>query len=1006
MILFLLSLLASVVPVFSSTVSVLSPLDAQLPLIARVDKPFSWSFSSSTFESSNGLLNYAASSLPDWLSFDVPTLTFHGTPSAKDEGNPEITITASDSTSSASSDFTLCVTPYPPPTLNLPISTQFYPTNPSLSSVFVLASGSAIATANPALRIPPRWSFSIGFQGDTFKSSNHLYYYAMQANGSSLPEWMVFSSKTITVNGVVPDEHSISSPQTLSLALHASDQEGYTASSLPFDLVLALHELSLSTPSLPTINVTALTPFNVSLSSPADFSGVLVDGKAIQLCDILNLAIDTSQYGGWLKYDNRSMMLTGDPPGDVYSSGQGPPLPVVLTTTFNQSIETNVSLAFVPSYFSSPNLPPILGTEDGQVHFSLVRYFSNATAAEQRKEVNLTVVFDPSEASYFLNFDPGAAQLTGMIPANFSSTHVTVTFTAYSHITHSTSHTSLSISASPSNYKKSGFGSHPTNLSTAARHRLVLGLGIAFAIIGSFCFLGGILSAIRHYARLQDTALGGEEGRSAWSEQDKKWYGIGAENGETGVGRRGPGYGWTEHSPGVSEKSRHAMDIQNPFEPSTPVPGGPDYGDLGLGLQRVSGRSHLGPGSHPRSPARKIQSPGVMSKREFITRIKETVRNVSDKYSRGLRGARKRPVIGKPILSKPMLVDDLPFNRGDVSVSGSPSNPFDDLDLRSYPGSTIMTNLTNSPSSSTGETGERSIPRRRADFAPPRSPALVHFEDGQHSRKLSAGSTVSLGSNSSSRTHAAEAVVQIASRATSVRSGRSASGMSHQSLLPESPQVAGTRPRLVPFTSATRVPVPRLSSPPLPERSDGDTRSLVVGKRVASQSARVWKNVSKEDQAMSDVKSGSEDELSMGLHYVSTLGADEHTVGTNPSITVSTNLGSSVSSSESSHQGGGVPTDVMRMLVRTGEKFKFRVPVQPSTTTLSKSIRKLEARLISGGPLPKFLLVDLDGNKKKGTVEFYGAPAAGDLGKLDVGVYSCDDGACIARVEVEVVGRS
>lgn len=236
-----------------TAVSVVNPLDDQLPLIARVGNPFSWSFSPETFNSStNSDLSYSTSPLPSWLMFDTSTRTFSGTPSASDQGNPEITVTANDSDSTASSHFTFCVTKFPPLVVNVPITQQFHDGNPSLSSVFLLFPNSALATSHPALRVPSKWSFSIGFQGNTFNATDNLYYYVLLSDGSAPPDWIQFDQNTITIDGVSP-----STPQNLTLALHGSDQAGYTSTVLPFNLIVADHEVSQSSSSLPTINITA-----------------------------------------------------------------------------------------------------------------------------------------------------------------------------------------------------------------------------------------------------------------------------------------------------------------------------------------------------------------------------------------------------------------------------------------------------------------------------------------------------------------------------------------------------------------------------------------------------------------------------------------------------------------------------------------------------------------------------------------------------------------------------
>ncbi|KAJ7180606.1 hypothetical protein C8R46DRAFT_1344893 [Mycena filopes] len=842
-------------------------------------------------------------------------MTFSGTPASEDEGNPEITITATDAASSSiSSTFTFCVTSYPAPTIHIPLSNQFYPGNPALSSVFIVSPGSALATGVPSVRIPNAWSFSMGFQPDTFIAKHNLYYNILQVNGSAVPPWMEFKPETLTLNGVVPP--STSSPQSyehIPLVLHGSDEQGYSAEKLWFDLFIADDELCQSAP-LPTINITEGAPFNCSLSADDNFVGVTINGMRIDTVNISSLSIDTSS-SRWVQFDNSSWMLSGNPPSGLRGSSLF--LPVTISTFFGQVLRTNVSLVVEASYFSSPTLPAQITGNDGQVDFNLTPYFSNATG-DHNGDVKLSAAF-ATEGTDWLTFEPTTARLFGSAPADFSGP-LHVTFTAFSNETHSTSHTSVDISA-PSSVKgsKSGY-SHPNNLSVAAHKKLVLALGVVFGVIGSVCALGAFLSAFRRCARIDDPAKTDEEGRKAWSDNDKRWYGIVDEE-------KGYAYG--------SAMPRSAMDIQSPFGPGselvTPVRGAPDYGTLGLGLRRVAERSGSDPISNG-SP----QSPRVMRKGEFMTRIRQTVRNVSEKY--GSRRPSDRPIIGKPMLIHPPT-PGLPFD-------GSPSDPFDDANIpRSYPASTIMTT---SPSTSTGE---HSIPRRRADFAPPKSPALVHFQDSLV-RQPSSGS---LSSNE-------EAVVQVASKATSIRSG-----LSHQS--------GGQRPRLVPFTSATRVPIPRVPSLSVEDPSGSPSR------RVTSQRAMVLK-----EEGIN--RSPTADEL-------------------NPSTpTVSTNLRSSFSSLESSHHGHASAGSLMRTLVRAGERFKFRVAVSLYSATPYKKVRKLEAKLMSGKPLPKFLHVDLNGNKHSGAVEFSGVPGPRDLGEFNVAVYTVDDGACVGRVVVEVVATS
>ena len=699
--LYFLALLTAVISVTSSVV-VVQPLNNQLPLIARVNQTYSWAFSPLTFSSSDGALVYTTSSLPAWLSFDASTQTFHGTPSPKDEGNPEITVTAHASGSSMSSKFTLCVTHYPPPILNISISDQFNDHNPSISSAYLLRYNSAINTTSPALRIPHEWSFSIGFEGNTFVSENSLFYELRLANGSDPPDYMNFNSKTITLDGVVPSGDSMAPPLTLPFLLYASDQEGYSSSALPFTIVVADHELNKQNTTLPEVNVTTSNQFSVSFLSSADFTGIMVDGDPIQPSNISTLEIDVSGHD-WLKYDTPSRTLSGNP--GVNTTGSHPLLPVTLTTIFGQSIRTNITLALVPSYFVLPELPSLHVSKGDAIQFNLGQWCLNSTGDQRPEDVSISVVFSDNEAANWLRFNQSSTELTGTVPSDYDSgtDYFTVTFTAYSQITHSTSHTSFALYVAGTGLHKSLAPDEPNGLSKAAHKRLVLVLVITFGLVGGLCLICGFFAIVRRWARVEDTAALGEEGRHAWSEKDRRWYGVTLSPRGTRI---------------IEKTGRSLNPSPNQLSPSGRLP---NYGYPGLGLRRVSERSQsIGDD----------QSTGIMSKREFMSRIKETVRQVSDKYSKKQRRlSYDRPVIGKPILIPPLRP-----NQTEPAIYVSPSNPFDDI--HSLPGSTFMTG---SPSTSTAE---HSIPRRRADFAPPRNLAQVHFEDSRIVRQLS---TASLG---------------------------------------------------------------------------------------------------------------------------------------------------------------------------------------------------------------------------------------------------------------------
>ena len=898
----------------SSSVSVLFPLDSQLPPIAYVGCEYSWKFTDVSFLSqTNASLVYAAEPLPAWLAFDPATRTFSGTPAQEDEGTPRIKVLATDpeTSDSAASSFSLYVTPFSAPDLAKPVASQFRPDNPSLSSVFMLSNHSALMkTGIPTLRVPSSWSFSIGFDGDTFTGPDGIRYAALQADGSPLPPWMEFDSNGITLGGVAPPLRTHPTPYFLELVLHASDQSGFSAASVPFNVVIASRELHSSPEGLPCINITKSSSFNISLNSPIDFAGVLVDGAPIKPEDVASVDIETSPYN-WLQYDADLRRLTGDLPGDVS-------LPVVITTVFNQSLDTVLELKAVPSFFSQDPLPSLFVTPGEDVHCSLPSFFSNATQGEA---VDLTPWFDPPNVAAFLHLDTNSAILSGTIPNDLNYSHITVSITAYSRLTHSISHTSLPISLTPTDYehRQPAAGSQHH----ASRKKLALGLGIALGLLGGIFGLSLLLATLRGCAHPPDPALTGEAAARAMTENERRWYGIGNEP--------QPGDGYDNAEKGYTNGR---------------------WGELGLGLSRTMTRVPSG------DDQRSLASPGQLSKAEFLGRLRETVRKVSNRY----RPANKSS-IGRPVLVQDPRALDTPPTPAIPSLVG--------YEPVGYSGTT--SSLRGSPSSSTGE---RSIPQRRADFAPPRPPQPT----AAPGVRRSIDSVMSLASDSSTRSHATEAVVQRAARARSVRSvgGRS---------YPHAGAADGSgaaRARMVPFTAGRATAGP--GAPP-PARASSLSASVV---RVVAPPALTG-----------GYGAGEADELHVGMRYVRALGED--------AVVRREEASGSFSSLESSHPArssiGSGGREVLRVLVRVGERFRFRLPVRAGA---GAGAGVLVARRVSGELLPAFLYADLDiarGDRHQDTVKFWGVPRADDVGEVHVGVYTAA-GVCLAQAVIEVLVRS
>lgn len=680
-------LLLSLVATLAGAITIEIPLDQQLPQIARIGEPFTWSFAPGSFNSTKGPITYTVpSSLPKWMSFDSDSLTFRGTPGPKDEGTPSISVTAHDTSSSVSSRFKLCVTHFPPPSLHIPIKDQFRSDNPSLSSVFLMDDHSNLKSGIPALRVPPGWSFSIGLDPDTFMSPNNLYYDALSADGTPLPDWVVFRPSPMTFNGVAP---YIKGTRVYTLALHASDQEGFTASVVPFNLVVSTEEVLISSAAfkLPTINVTAETPTSVSLTSAVDFTGFLIDGRPLDTSDIKELSVDTSAYS-WLKYDSDRRILSGTPPAELTRADT--PLPVKIVTSSDRSVETSLSISVVPSFFSASTLPAIMSDEEGKVKFDLSKFFSN----QPKDDVALSVSFNVSGAAQFLHFESNMAVLEGRVPASFAQ-DVSVTFAAYSRITHSTSHTRADVHFPESRAYVGGPSSEISDEDVKAKkHRaMVIALAVTFALVGGIG-LFVVLALVRRCMRTKDTALVGVEAFDKLPDADKQWY---LQNDEEARGERGPGI----QPPGPRASMYGNLGMGRPFSPPTraPLTGDGSFMNKGAFVSKINDKGLFVP---------RIQD------------IKAGIRRVSDRVRRPQR-------TGRPTISKPS--QSAQASESDFSIAHSPPIYGDmrsrSLDQTSYASSmplSLETTTSAMATSPTSSTGMNSLPLRREDereFVPP-----------------------------------------------------------------------------------------------------------------------------------------------------------------------------------------------------------------------------------------------------------------------------------------------
>lgn len=199
----------------------------QQPPVARVGREFVFNLFPDSF-TSNGNITYTPSGMPSWLSWNTPSLAFHGTPAATNVGESIVTLAAADSAGSITTNFTLIVTNNSVPAVHQSFTSQIGdPPSRQFASATTMPGGTGVS-------VPPYWSFALGWASDTFRLSRtepingNLFMSARQRGMDRLPSWLTFNNDTMTFNGVAPADG------TYTIVVTGTDYWGYTGAQTSF----------------------------------------------------------------------------------------------------------------------------------------------------------------------------------------------------------------------------------------------------------------------------------------------------------------------------------------------------------------------------------------------------------------------------------------------------------------------------------------------------------------------------------------------------------------------------------------------------------------------------------------------------------------------------------------------------------------------------------------------------------------------------------------------------
>ena len=426
-------------------------------------------------------MSYSAHDMPDWLFFNANTLTFSGVPALSDVGSNYVIVQAnsSDSPTGTQSGFHCLVSTDAAPQVNASVSAQLSDGRAVFSSSYL--------ESDSVIRIPPAWSFSIGFQYYTFTDSDGagVFYTSYRADTTTLPNWLTFDNTTVTYGGVAPNNDD-----TFDIVLYGSDNFGYADVSQTFTIVIGSHSFLLNDP-LPSMNATAKEQITYNIP----ISGLSLDGTQISAVNLTSVAVNLGNHT-YLSYDNASRVISGTLPSELPST-TNVYIPVYFTDAFNDTIISNVTLQIIPQLFSNGSI--FNGTfatynVTGGKSFAddLSSYLTNPNSS-------YTATFTPLNASTWLKFNNETKQLSGT-PPPLNGQDVLVNLTGQDVLTGVTESASLSLfytSATPVMQLPS---KHSHGLSNGAK----IAFAVIFGVLGGLILTGIILWLCRRYCSPSD----------------------------------------------------------------------------------------------------------------------------------------------------------------------------------------------------------------------------------------------------------------------------------------------------------------------------------------------------------------------------------------------------------------------------------------------------------------------------------------------------------------------
>lgn len=460
----------------------------QLPNVARVGQPYTFTMANTTYKSDNGAVLYQALNLPHWMSFDSGSRTFTGTPSSSDEGTFDVTITGNDPRdgSSISNNYSMIVSK----------DKGLHLTSPDVMFTQIAKYGDT--NGQDGLVVKQGQEFKLKFDPAVFESDKGatrkiVAYYGRSEDRGSLPNWINFDPSTYTFFGSVPYVTSENAPAVeYGFSFIATDYKGFAGSEGIFKLVVGGHQLSTSLNETIKLNGTHRSDIDVDVPI---LSSVFLDGKTISR-DNISVAYG-EDLPSYLHFHDNNFTITGEFP----SRSTFDNFTIVVDDVYGNSVELPYLIDSLGSVFTVDDLSDVNATR-GQ-------YFSYQLMKSIFTDFNETKVSVSLGSDSWLTYHKDNMTLNGLTPKNFDKLSAKVTASSsFDEETKSLNIVGVSKSRSSSRSSSSS-SSDPTSSSSASSpakskngkkgsgiNRKALAIGLGAGIPGFLLLLAALIFLI------------------------------------------------------------------------------------------------------------------------------------------------------------------------------------------------------------------------------------------------------------------------------------------------------------------------------------------------------------------------------------------------------------------------------------------------------------------------------------------------------------------------------